>query len=362
MSIYLDPAGPYPHPTLLPALMKVPAKEGQHQHENQATEVLAWLVDNSDVVARTVCTLFLDDLPHVDAAHTIGARTQITLPRTVGSPVYPDLSIEGSNASFQLLVEVKIAADLSETLDQQTGKAIQQDDLYRSLWANQGDEHQAAARAVGTLTRAGGSSVVDTRAMRARDVAWSAVRDALSECSATVEPEVHSVLISFVEAIDVHIAVKRLDVAQVSLWLGAHEHLVADTAVALSELVDGRADGTTRLSTDYASRYVRFIDTTGQEMRVRVFITPSGGRLNLPGHPDTLAVYLGRDSDATIEKALLPRLRAAGFIAQKDVWGFSLCRRHYELSDDSDAADLTTTVAQQVAEMLKRAELIPPKS
>jgi hypothetical protein len=98
------------------------------------------------------------------------------------------------------------------------------------------------------------------------------------------------------------------------------------TVTRLADRLGGTADTKTQFSTDYASRYVRFVDTTAQELRLRVYVTPAGGRLNLPGHPHALAVYPGPDADATLEKPMLPRLQAAGFVIQKDIWGVKLCR------------------------------------
>jgi hypothetical protein len=359
MTIYLDPAGPYPHPTLFPALMSVPAKEGQHQHENQATEILAWLIDRSDVVARAVGGLFLGDLPALRGAERIAARTQISLPRPSGGTVFPDLSIEGASASFQLLVEVKIGAQLSESPDADGG-VVKQDDVYRQAWAALDADGQAAVRAVGTLTRHGGPATPQPEALCARDVSWSALRAGLAACVPDADAEVRAVLASFVDAIDVHIAVEPLDHIEVASWLRHHESLVALTATRLADRLAGIADAETKFSTDYASRYVRFVDTTAQELRVRVYVTPAGGRLNLPGHPDALAVYLGRDTDATLEKPMLPRLQAAGFVMQKDIWGFKLCRRHFEIpAATTDHRRLASTAAEQVGDMLHAAELVP---
>jgi len=132
------------------------------------------------------------------------------------------------------------------------------------------------------------------------------------------------------------------------------------TVTRLADRLGGKADTKTQFSTDYASRYVRFVDTTAQELRLRVYVTPAGGRLNLPGHPDALAVYLGRDADATLAKSMLPRLQAAGSAIQKAISGFKLCRRHFEISAATrDHLRLASTAAEQVGDMLHAAELVP---
>ena len=287
------------------------------------------------------------------------ARTQISLPRPGGGNVFPDLSIEGAGASFQLLVEVKIGAQLSESPDADGG-AVKQDDLYRQAWAAMDDEGQAAVRAVGTLTRPGGPATVDSEALRALDVSWSALRDALAACvpNRRCRGPRRARLVR-----GRHRRPHRRRASRPHRgrrWLRDHESLVASTATRLAERLAGTADAKTKFSSDYASRYVRFVDATGQELRVRVYLTPAGGRLNLPGHPDALAVYLGRDSDATLEKSIMPRLQAAGFVMQKDIWGFKLCRRHFEIpADTTDHPRLASTAAEQVADMLHAAELVP---
>lgn len=98
MSLYHDPSLPYAHPSL-----GVPATASQHQLENQTTTVLAWLVDHSRVLARSVLGLFLGD--YVPAEGSIGARTQLTLPKPGGGAVYPDLSVCMGHHALQLLVE-----------------------------------------------------------------------------------------------------------------------------------------------------------------------------------------------------------------------------------------------------------------
>jgi len=70
-------------------------------------------------------------------------------------------------------------------------------------------------------------------------------------------------------AIDVHIAVEPLDDTEVVSWLRAHESLVTLTVTRLADRLGGTADTKTQFSTDYASRYVRFVDTTAQELRLR---------------------------------------------------------------------------------------------
>jgi hypothetical protein len=51
VTIFHNPGVAYGRPSLISDLLTVPANPGQHQLENQATTVLAWLVDRSPAFA-----------------------------------------------------------------------------------------------------------------------------------------------------------------------------------------------------------------------------------------------------------------------------------------------------------------------
>ncbi len=59
MTLYHDPSRPDKKSSLIGDLLKLPATPEQHQLENQATAVLAWLADNSFQIARVALALFL---------------------------------------------------------------------------------------------------------------------------------------------------------------------------------------------------------------------------------------------------------------------------------------------------------------
>ena len=61
MTLYHDPTLPGGRPTLVGDLLGIPATDKNHQLENQATTVLAWLVDRSPSIAQMVLKLFLGD-------------------------------------------------------------------------------------------------------------------------------------------------------------------------------------------------------------------------------------------------------------------------------------------------------------
>src|SRR3954465_2143481 len=104
MALYQDPAQPRLRPSLVEDLLALPATTKHHPLENQSTAVLAWLADRSALFAPRLVACFLGH--PVDKGIVIGARTQIPMEQPGGGAVFPDLSLDGSNRAFQLLVEV----------------------------------------------------------------------------------------------------------------------------------------------------------------------------------------------------------------------------------------------------------------
>jgi hypothetical protein len=200
MALYQDPAKPRPRPSLVRDLLTIPAKVDNHQIENQATCVLAWLVDRSPVFARALLELFAGDaLPIVEP---VGARTWISVPKPGGGAVFPDLSIEGADASFQLLVEVKVGSDF-HAFELPDGDSALQPAFYRHAWTQAPSGPKAGCNAVGTLTRQGGDTPFRPHVLCAHDVTWSQVRDALDVLlsAGALEEPVRLVAASFLEAI-----------------------------------------------------------------------------------------------------------------------------------------------------------------
>lgn len=129
--------------SLLARLMLQPTTALRHPIENQMSEVLAFLIDRDEAFARGFLVLCaggtdtqLEDA--VAGAKSIGARTQISLPAAspAGLPqrttLFPDISIDGSDQAFQLLVEVKVDATLHTTVI--SGVVFEQPDAYVHAW------------------------------------------------------------------------------------------------------------------------------------------------------------------------------------------------------------------------------------
>src|SRR3954454_24723734 len=155
MSLYQDPTGPRLRPSLIEDLFALPATIKHHPLENQSTAILAWLADRSPQFARRLAERYLGR--EVGADVVIGSRTQLALPQPGGGAVFPDLSLDGSGGSFQLLVEVKVWSDF-HYYEHPTVGAMRQDAYYRRLWRDLETPGTVDLRAVGTLTRDGGSA------------------------------------------------------------------------------------------------------------------------------------------------------------------------------------------------------------
>lgn len=148
-------------------LLGLTATTAHHALEDQATTVLAWLIDRSPLIARSVLRLFLDSVG--DVGRIVGAETQVSLPKPGGGALRPDLSICVSDRALQLLVEVKAASDFS--VHPEFG-GRRQDEVYRHLWCSP-SQADAKLRAVGTLTRWPRSAQsVNVGELVARDVSW----------------------------------------------------------------------------------------------------------------------------------------------------------------------------------------------
>lgn len=345
MSLYFDPVDNPRRPALVADLLGIPATTTQHQFENQTTAVLAWLVDRSPTVARSVLRLFLGDagLPQAE----VGAQTQVSLPKPEGGYLYPDLSICASDHALQLLVEVKVDADLNiyPEFDHD-----EQPNVYRRLW-QLSDVGEAELRAVGTLTRTGTDAPPDPDALVARDVSWRELREGLAGLLAagTGEPEVRLVLGSFVDAIDSRISPLPRSEGEDAEFLNANSRLldrVTDTVEqALGDVVTGRrsASGHAYISTRIATR-----DAAGIPLFLRLYLAAAGSRLNLHGAPDALIVGIERDPNGVLEPEAAVAVTAAGFENSKDLDNYRLHRRVYPLDEIIDPAETAADIVERL--------------
>lgn len=350
MTLYHDPNTEGIGPTLIGDLLGIPATDKNHQLENQATTVLAWLIDRSPAIAKAVLELFLGDYAScLDPA--VGARTQLTLPKPDGGALYPDLSLCVGDRTLQLLVEVKI--DSGYAVYETFGGQLQPQ-VYRELWTTP-TEGDARVRAVGTLTRVGGSTEPDPNRLFARDVTWRDLRNALDSLhtAGAIEPECRLVAESFVTAIDERISPAPLTRDAQQEFFHLHAPLLDGVKGEIARLVRGtgapkRIDGKA-----YFGWRVPLPGATDAPLFLRLYLSPQGTRLNLPGHPDALIAAPERDTNGTLDPAETGSVQAAGFSRTRDLDKYWLYRRAWPL-----AGLEAEVVALEIVTMLAKTGLL----
>jgi hypothetical protein len=280
MTLYHAPGVEAQRPSLVGDLFAVAAKDTNHQLENQATTVLAWLVDRSPAIAIAVVRMFLGEL--APSGGVIGARTQLAMPKPQGGALYPDLSICMANHALQLLVEVKVGATFH--VHQDFGGELQPE-VYRHVWHELGSEG-TTIRAVGTLTRSGGGNAqqAEPAELIARDVTWRELRDELQMLlqAGKVEPECRLVAESFVRAIDERLAPIPASDAELQEVFAAYGAALD----ALKDQICQHIQGASAAKAITAKALIRWripIPSSNEmPLFLRIYLAPANSRLNVP--------------------------------------------------------------------------------
>ena len=349
MSLFHEPSSPHLRPSLVDDLLGVPATASQHQLENQATTVVAWLVDRSPTLARIVLELFLAD--YTPNEGQIGARTQISLAKPGGGAVYPDLSICMGDRALQLLVEVKVSSEF-HTYPEFGDRP--QPDVYRLLWTSPSPS-DARLRAVGTLTREGSDVAPDPARLIGRDVAWRELRDAIQTRldADGVEADVRLVAESFVAAIDNRISPIAPSPTEEAVFFAEHQPTLNAVAAELGELLGAREAAKKIRGRAYLGWRIALPSCDGQPLFARLYLSPAGTRLNLPGAPHALIAAPERDPNGTLEPAASVAAEASGFARTKDLDGYWLHRRIWPLE-----GLIAPDVARQMADGFRSTGLL----
>jgi hypothetical protein len=345
-----DPQTEGVRPSLIGDLLSVPATVKNHQLENQATTVLAWLIDRSPAIAGVVLQLFLGDHAPAHGA-AVGARTQLSLPKPDGGALYPDLSACVADRAVQLLVEVKV--DSAHAVYAQYGGELQPQ-VYRDLWGAR-QPGDAEVRAVGTLTRAGGAREPDPERLVARDVAWRQLRDGLGGVLAAeeVEPGCRLIAESFVLAIDERIAPAPSTGDEQHHFFAQHEPLLDLVRDEIARLVHGTGAPKRIRGDAYFGWRIPLPGAVEAPLYLRLYLSPRSTRLNLPGYPDALIAAPERDADGTLQPGESAAVQAAGFPRTKDLDRYWLHRHPWPLVGlDARAA------ASEIVTMLAQTELL----
>jgi hypothetical protein len=324
-TVYEDPQSPRDRRSLLGSLMRVSATSRLHQAEDQLTEVLAWLCDRDTALCRDVAELFLhpDDEEARRAlfsAGTVGVRTQAIIPRPAERPVRPDLSIEGSNRAFQLLVEVKLDAEFSIYGPADAPEA--QPEYYLRCWRQVDPTPEAQVRRLGTLTRDGEAGRM-ADPWRARDVLWSEVHALMSaQLSREMSPALAVVAEDFCGVLGELVLPFEADVEMLESWRMPLGEIGAAVARVLPE---GRFDSLNVWpDTGYVGGYVRYVPSDGGERRRLWLLFALSGSAYCPlGWPSSLWIA---DTDRSLAATLVERFRAAGGARLTDRKGFKFLR------------------------------------
>lgn len=324
---YLDPSSDdWISPNLISGLMKSPATEKQHPLERQATIVLAWLLNRSDAFCRELLSRFLvgDDeaVAAVARTKTLGARpwgTLRPLPGLTGH-LYPDLTISGSDRSFDVIVEIKVDAELHgwPTVE---GVVLQPDAYLRSWLENYEPDKEAVVRRIGTLTKTGLGVSLDPAydSYRAADLLWSDVRFMLEGALQAHEigPFEAAVAEDVLVALDEVVLAKPApggcppDLSAELAWACSLVQLLVDALAR--DLPGGTAKSAPRYvaSSNYVGGNVFFATSQGQRC-MWVWSTPPGW----PYHAGDgeMAIWLGEQTDhGPWPSDLLVTANGAGF-------------------------------------------------
>jgi hypothetical protein len=290
---YVDPACEgWPKPNLISGLIAAPTTEKLSPLERQITVVLAWLTHHSRAFARSLLErFFVGDEAALAAIRrpeiVIGARAWGTLRKLEGltGDVYPDLTIAGSGRSFELMVELKIDAEL-HWWDLPDGTRLYQPDAYIRAWTeNYEPEGEAIVRKLGTLTKNGPGIQLEPGPYRAADLRWADVRELLGQLleEGKVETDVLAVALDAAAAIDERILiVKEPPPINDPVISWGYAFLTALAPAIAERLPGGSLKQGAAVWTDYAGAYVYFETASGTQ-RLHLFATPREGRYNAPG-------------------------------------------------------------------------------
>lgn len=347
---YIDPRSVDWHaPSLVTGLMKNPATEKQTPLERQLTVVVAWLAHHSEQFARTLLRRFFEGDDEASAALAvdglrIGARTWGTLRPVDGvtGHLFPDITITASDRAFELIIEMKVGAEIHVSGDLD-GRTLYQPDAYAYSWIHNYDAaKEASVRRVGTLTREGvGVELLpELASWRAGAVRWSEVRDDLSGLldRDEIEAEVRTVAQEVLEAIDNFVLATAVPGIEAKLELLPPELSWGYQVLALlgPALAEALPDGALKHSFTLGKKHVYvgcnvYFATAEGERCVWLQVSPADGSgYGVSGQPVCLWAVEHKDSGLWPNE-LRERALAAGFRAERDDQHYTALRRGFPM-------------------------------
>lgn len=353
MSLYHSHDDPR-RPELIGDLFNLAPTPKRNPQEDQATIVLGWLADNSPMIGRAILELFLPG--QVPASGEISARTQLSLPKSIGGYIRPDLSICVADHALQLLIEVKIDAPIHTHADYDDAP---QPDAYRQAWKQLG-QTDLTLQAVGTLTvNAAEHQNPDPENMIARDVTWRELAQRLHVLldAGEVEAECELVAKSLVRAINTRISPRPLSHAEVEAFLQRWRPLLETVRDALLRRIPGAGPTKAIRGHDYAGSRITLPSATAAPLYVSLSLAPAGSSANLVGGPGALIAWPERDMNGNLAPGEALLMADAGFAKAWTHGGWSYHARAWPLVG-SEAVSDPGPISDEIAAMLTAAELI----
>jgi hypothetical protein len=364
-SVYNDPAG-RPAPSLLAGLMTQPTTHAQHPLENQFSEALSFLISRWPKFAASFAARCGDENDRqlrasVDAAKSIGARTRLSLPVRHSANgakrgfLFPDISIEGSDRTFQVLLEVKIDAEPHYAVV--GGIKLLQPDAYASAWRRLINPSPARTRRVCTLTR-DRLDLNGADPMRGASITWADVSGLLERAQQSAPPELALIAAELGRAIVDHILPAVIDPAEFAYVTEIAGPLL-DGIVTTLESDYPATLGASSLSVaeDFARRYIR-LRVHGHPLQLLARLSPGGGRYNLHDRPATIMLQFMTDANETLPAELVPIAISCGMQATRNRAGYTGLRRFIDLPpglSPDEAAQLGIQLANELVGALPAA-------
>jgi hypothetical protein len=350
-ALYSDPVG-RGQKNLIEGLMSVPTTTAQRPIENQFSEVLAWLIGRSDQFARRLALNCSRDSDKewqiaVREAARIGARTRITLATSTGA-LFPDISVEGANRKFQLLLEVKIDTDFHEA--EVDGQFLLQPDAYAVAWRALGEAEPARVRRVSTLTKTA-PDLAGADDWRQAAITWQRVTELLEASLAAkdVPTEALAVAQEYNDAIRMLILKPGPDPSDVQHALANGKPLIDQFAERLLHELEGATSRRqAQLYSDYVSRYVQVPGGESGPLTLWLFATAPGASYALPGDAASSACIqlYGAAQGVVLSGQAAARAVQAGFRPIRDNKGFVGHRRIHPIPLSADQASIGQAVEE----------------
>jgi hypothetical protein len=335
--VYSDPAG-RPPPSLLAGLMSQRATQAQHPIENQFSEALGFLIARWPNFAANFAVRCSQENDRqlqasVAAVDVIGARTRLSLPvlhfdGVKRGFVFPDLSIEGSHRTFQILLEVKVDADLHHAVVD--GRKLLQPDAYAAAWRRLIDPSPARTRRVCILTR-------DPLELHGADpmcgaMTWADVAELLErQQEQGVPPELALIASDLRQTIVARIVPAVIDPGEFAYVTEVAGPLLDGIVATLQSGYPGmRGASPLLVAKDFVRRYIR-LEVQGQDLQLLARLSPTGGRYNVPGQTATIMLQFMTDTDETLPPELEPISASCGMQAIRDCAGYTGLKRFIAL-------------------------------